>query len=379
MYSNEIRQRAIDLHARGTPVPEICSCLGIGRSTLYLWLQQADPNHPKAIPRKKYLEKSELERLRKENKIFRTCGCTPSSPLPDKLRAIDQHKDEFTVYRLCKTLDVLKSTYYHHSLRSPEKTQIQLMDEQLKPLIADIFKKSRETFGARRIRIKLRDKGYKTSEKRINRLMKEMGLNAIGPKPMLNSANDRVYKYYPNKLKGKFLTDSPNEAWVSDITYVKIDEAFVYLCVVIDLYSRKVIAYRVSKNINTDLVKRTFLEAFEARGYPVGSIFHSDQGVQYTSYAFRTLLRSKGVTLSYSRPGTPHDNAVAESFFASIKKEVFRKYFYPTKRAVVKAVDEYVEFYNDYRPHQRLGYLTPNKVEEDYYSQNKTMDTSEQT
>ena len=209
--------------------------------------------------------------------------------------------------------------------------------------------------------------------------MKEMGLNAIGPKPMLNSANDRVYKYYPNKLKGKFLTDSPNEAWVSDITYVKIDEAFVYLCVVIDLYSRKVIAYRVSKNINTDLVKRTFLEAFEARGHPVGLIFHSDQGVQYTSYAFRTLLRSKGVTLSYSRPGTPHDNAVAESFFASIKKEVFRKYFYPTKRAVVKAVDEYVEFYNDYRPHQRLGYLTPNKVEEDYYSQNKTMDTSEQT
>lgn len=269
MYSNEIRQRAIDLHARGTPVPEICSCLGIGRSTLYLWLQQADPNHPKAIPRKEYLEKSELERLRKENKIFRTCGCTPSSPLPDKLRAIDQHKDEFTVYRLCKTLDVLKSTYYHHSLRSPEKTQIQLMDEQLKPLIADIFKKSRETFGARRIRIKLRDKGYKTSEKRINRLMKEMGLNAIGPRPMLNSANDRVYKYYPNKLKGKFLTDSPNEAWVSDITYVKIDEAF------------------------------------EARGYPVGLIFHSDQGVQYTSYAFRTLLRSKGVNLSYSRPGTP--------------------------------------------------------------------------
>lgn len=379
MYSSEVRKHVIELHARGTPVVEISRQLGIGRSTVFLWIQQSDPNHPGSIPRKEYMERSELVRLRLENQIFCTCGCTPSSPLPDKLRAIDQYKDEFTVYRLCKTLEVLKSTYYHHSLRSPEKTQIQIMDEQLKPKIADIFEKSMKTFGARRIRIKLRECGYITSEKRINRLMKEMGLNAIGPKPMINSANDRQYKYYPNKLKGKFLTDSPNNIWVSDITYVKIEDGFVYLCVVIDLYSRKVIAHKVSKNINTDLVKKPFLEAFESRGHPTELIFHSDQGSQYTSYAFRTLLRSKGVTLSYSRPGTPHDNAVAESFFASIKKEVFRKCFYSTKHAVVKVVDEYVEFYNDYRPHQRLGYLTPNKVEEDYYSQNKTMDTSEQT
>ena len=124
-------------------------------------------------------------------------------------------------------------------------------------------------------------------------------------------------------------------------------------------------------------MKKTFLNAFESRGRPKGVTFHSDQGSQYTSEAFRNLLISNGVTPSYSRPGTPHDNAVAESFFSSIKKEVFRKYFYPTKRAVVKAVDEYMEFYNDYRPHQRLGYLTPNKVEEEYYSQNKTMATSE--
>lgn len=377
MYSNEIRKKAINLHSRGTPVPEICKQLGIGRRTLFLWLQQADPNHPKTIPRKEYLEKTELERLRLENQIFRTCGCTPLSPLSDKLAAIDQYKDRFSVYRLCKTLEVLKSTYYHHALRSPEKTQNQLMDEQLRPLICEIFEKSMRTFGARRIRIKLRERGFITSEKRINRLMKELELNAAGPKPMLNSANDRQYKYYPNKLKGKFLTDSPNNIWVSDITYIKIEDGFVYLCVIIDLYSRKVIAYKVSKNNNTNLVKKSFISAFESRGHPEGVTFHSDQGTQYTSYAFRTLLRSKGVTLSYSRPGTPHDNAVAESFFASIKKEVFRKCFYPTKRAVVKAVDEYVEFYNDYRPHQRLGYLTPNKVEEDYYSQNKTMATSE--
>ena len=375
MYSNEIRQRALDLRASEVSIPDICRQLGVGRSTIFLWIQQADPNHPVTLARTEYLEKAELERLRIENRIFRTCGCTPLSPLQDKLQAIDQYKDEFTVYRLCKTLDVLKSTYYHHSLRSPEKTQNQLMDEQLKPLIEEIFEKSRGTFGARRLRVKLREKGYVTSEKRINRLMKEMGLNAAGPKPMLNSANTRIYKYYPNKIKGKFLTDAPNKVWVSDITYVLIDGAFVYLCIVIDLYSRKVISHKVSKNIDTALVKRAFISAFESRGCPKGLTFHNDQGPQYTSYAFRTLLRSKGVTLSYSRPGTPYDNAVAESFFASIKKEDFRRNFYPTKKAVLKAVDEYVEFYNDYRPHQRLGYLTPNRVEEEYYSQNKTMAT----
>jgi len=106
-------------------------------------------------------------------------------------------------------------------------------------------------------------------------------------------------------------------------------------------------------------------------------ILHSLNETKKLKSCFFTCDFSSSFTLSYSRPGTPHDNAVAESFFASIKKEVFRKYFYTTKKAVVKAVEEYVEFYNDYRPHQRLGYLTPNKVEDEYYSQNKTMATSD--
>lgn len=121
MYSSEIRKQAELLYADGVPVPEICRRLGIGRSTLFLWIQQSKPDHRGVIPRNEYLEKTELERLRIENQIFRTCGCTPASPLPDKLAAIDKYKDQFNVYRLCKTLDVLKSTYYHHALRSPEK------------------------------------------------------------------------------------------------------------------------------------------------------------------------------------------------------------------------------------------------------------------
>lgn len=129
-----------------------------------------------------------------------------------------------------------------------------MSDEALKPAIAEIFERSYQRFGARKIRAKLQQNGYTVSERRILRLMKELGLSNKMSHPKLNSANDRQYRYYPNKLKRNFLTDAPNKAWVSDITYAKVRIDFLYLCVVIDLYSRKVISYAVSENIDTELV-----------------------------------------------------------------------------------------------------------------------------
>ena len=198
--------------------------------------------------------------------------------------------------------------------------------------------------------------------------MKELGLSSTGKRPKLNSANDRQYQYYPNKLKRKFLADAPNTVWVSDITYAKVGMDFLYLCVIIDLYSRKVVGYSISEYIDMDLVEAAFQSAFSARNRPSGLTFHSDQGTQYTSIEFRTLLKRNGVTQSFSAPGCPYDNAVAESFFASIKKEDFRRNFYKNEDELRTAVDSYIDFYNDYRPHQRLGYLTPNQVEEEFYA-----------
>lgn len=140
----------------------------------------------------------------------------------------------------------------------------------------------------------------------------------------------------------------------------------MYLCVIIDLYSRKVIGYKVSEHIDTALVIDTFQQAFLLRGSPTGGMFHSDQGTQYTAFQFRKLLRQRGVIQSFSAPGSPYDNAVAESFFASIKKEDFRRNYYLTLDQFQRAVDAYIEFYNDYRPHQRLGQLTPNQAEAEY-------------
>lgn len=173
--------------------------------------------------------------------------------------------------------------------------------------------------------------GYTVSERRILRLMKELGLFSTGSKPRLNSANDCQYHYYPNKLKRNFLTDAPNKVWVSDITYAKAGMDFLYLCVVIDLYSRKVVSYSISENIDTALIKQAFLDAFHVRESPSSLVFHRDQGTQYTSFEFCNLLKQHKITQSFSAPGSPHDNAVAESFFASIKKEDFRRNYYKTE------------------------------------------------
>lgn len=371
-YTEEFKASAVRQYQSGVPASVLYQQLEIARSTLFLWIKQYSPNETGQIPREQYLLQKELERLRTENTIFKTCGYSPVSPLSVRLAAIDIHKDSFSIHALCRVLSVNRSTYYHYALRSPEQTKLQIEDDTLKPLISEIFEKSGGRFGARRIRVKLLDMGHTTSERRISRLMKELELSSKGASPRLNSANDRQYQYYPNKLKRNFLAPAPDKVWVSDITYAKVGMDFLYLCVIIDLYSRKVIAHKVSENIDTALTISTFQQAFSSRGNPSGVIFHSDQGTQYTAFEFRELMKSNNITQSFSAPGSPHDNAVAESFFASVKKEDFRRNYYRTTEEFQTAVDAYIVFYNDYRPHQRLGYLTPNQAEAAYYSSQQT-------
>ena len=133
-----------------------------------------------------------------------------------------------------------------------------------------------------------------------------------------------------------------------------------------NLFTHSITVYGISENIDTALTISTFQQAFSLRGSPSGVVFHSDQGVQYTAFEFRKLLKANGITQSFSAPGSPYDNAVAESFFASIKKEDFRRNYYRTMEEFQAAGDAYILFYNDYRPHQRLGCLTPNQAEAEY-------------
>ncbi len=163
---------------------------------------------------------------------------------------------------------------------------------------------------------------------------------------------------------GQYKQTEPNKVWVSDITYARINEDFYAICAVIDLFSRKVLSYGISKTNDTALVLSTFKKAFNFRGRPEGLMFHSDQSVQYTAYKFRKFLRDNKVKQSFSNPGTPYDNAVAESFFSMMKREELSHNFYNAKNELECVVSEYINFFNSFRPLRKLGNRTPDEYEE---------------
>lgn len=163
-----------------------------------------------------------------------------------------------------------------------------------------------------------------------------------------------------------FHVEHPNQIWVSDVTYYRYDEKTFYICVIMDLFARKVIAYTVGCGNNTHLVKETFRKAYEVRNPEPGLIFHTDQGSNYRSRTFRDYLHSRGVTQSFSKPGVPYDNSVMETFFSFMKREELYRYKYRSEKEFRAAVDRYIEFYNTERPHATLKYKTPQKKEDIY-------------
>lgn len=174
--------------------------------------------------------------------------------------------------------------------------------------------------------------------------------------------------YYVNKLKRIFNQDIPNKYWVGDVTELKIGKNKFYLCVILDLFSRKVVGYRLSTQNNTNLTINTFKDAFESRNKPIGLFFHSDQGSNYTAYEFKDLLRFLKVEQSFSHKGNPYDNACMESFFSTFKREEYNTKNYVDIDELEKCIDGYMKFYNEYRPHQTLNNMTPCQYENDYYA-----------
>ncbi len=173
------------------------------------------------------------------------------------------------------------------------------------------------------------------------------------------------------RSKPNFTVDAPNKVWVSDITHMRVNEDFVSVCVIIDLYARKVISYAISEHGDTALVKETFQNAYDCRCPGEGLIFHSDQGMMYAAFEFRKMLRDLKVVQSFSNPGTPYDNAVAESFFSIMKREELSHNWYHTMDELDKTISDFISFFNGYRPLQKLGNLTPEQYESQYEKANK--------
>jgi putative transposase len=285
---------------------------------------------------------------------------------------IDAEKAQYSVEVLCESLDVSRAGFYAWSERplcAREKR-----DEQLGAKIAEIHDDSRKRYGSPRVHRELHDGGERVSRKRVARLMRERGLCGKRRRRFRVTTNsNHKQPVASNVLARNFSADAPDRAWVGDITYIWTREGWLYLAVLIDLFSRRVVGWSMSERLATDVAMNALTMAHGARRPGPGLVHHTDQGCQYASAMYRRALERIGSVASMSRRGNCWDNAVAESFFATLKVELVRDEDFVTRDDARRAIFEYIEvFYNRQRMHSSLDYATPSEVEIEFESLKKS-------
>lgn len=264
---------------------------------------------------------------------------------------------------MCEVLAVSPSAFYEWV--GEQEAEHTRRDAALQSRIQQLFVEFHARYGAPRIQAELAKEGERVSRKRVARLMRESGLRAKSArKYKATTDSNHTLPIAPNLLERRFDVAGSNAVWVSDITYLWTRQGWMYLAVIIDLYSRKVVGWSLRERMTAALVCEALDAAVRARRPPKGLVFHSDRGSQYASKAFRRRLFRYRMRQSMSRKGNCWDNAVAESFFATLKKELVRNHVFTTREAARREVFEYIEvFYNRHRAHSLLGYETPNAFE----------------
>jgi transposase InsO family protein len=268
------------------------------------------------------------------------------------------------VSRACALLKVSRAAFYAH-LSGPSQRDRQ--DAQLAAEIAAVHAQSKGRYGAPRVHAELARRGRRHSRKRVARLMRAAGIRGKTPKRWRKTTvPDPAAAKRADKIRRDFSADAGrlNARWCGDITYIGTWEGWLYLATVIDIASRRVVGYALAGHLRTELVADALANAVAARGPAPGVIFHSDRGCQYTSAAFAGLASEFAVTLSHGRTGQCWDNALSESFFASLKGELIDRQPWPARAMARRAVVEYIGWYNGTRLHSTLGYRSPAEYEE---------------
>ena len=281
-----------------------------------------------------------------------------------RFRIIEDCRDEYPVRVLCEALDVSPSGYYAWRSRpeSPRKTA----NRALLTEIRQLHEQHRKRYGAPRIHAALRAHGRIVSRGRVERLMRHHGIRAQRPRAfrVCTTDSNHTLPVAPNLLDRNFTATRPNEVWVTDLTYVPTDEGWLYLAVVLDLFSRKVVGWAMRDHMRTELPLAALTMAIQRQRPAPGLLHHSDRGSQYASAEYRKVLKSHGIVPSMSRKGNCWDNAPMESFFGTAKSELVHHQRYPTREAAKRDLFAYIEgYYNRQRLHSALGYLTPEQAE----------------
>ena len=272
------------------------------------------------------------------------------------------HQAAHAIATLCRVLDVSPSGYYAWRSRGPSARAQH--DTALQTHVRQIHTASRGTYGAPRIHAELAEAGIRVGRKRVARLLRAAGLRGVSRRKFIRTTiRTPGQRPAPDLVQRAFMAPAPNALWVADITYVPTARGFLYLAVVLDAWSRRIVGWAMASSLMTDLVLAALDMAVRER-QPSGVIHHSDQGCQYTSLAFGRRCREAGVRPSMGSVGDCYDNAMCESFFATLECELLDRHAFQTPAEARLAVFDFIEgFYNTHRRHSRLGYLSPSAFE----------------
>jgi len=283
-----------------------------------------------------------------------------------KYQFIEQYKQEFPVAVMCRVLDVSESGYY--AWRKRPQSQHTREDARLTTQIQDLFVARRGVYGSPRIHADLKALGWRTSRKRVARLMQENGMDARRkPFHPITTRSNPKHAVAPNLLQQDFTAERPNEKWTGDITYIPTAQGWLYLAVILDVFSRRVIGWAMSARCDELLVETALRMALARRRPKAGLLHHTDRGSQYTSRAYQQVLAQVEIKVSMSGKGNCYDNAVTESFFGTVKDECVHRTLYHSHDEARQSLLEYLEvFYNRQRRHSSLGYLSPAVFEQQW-------------
>lgn len=278
---------------------------------------------------------------------------------------IERNRSSFRVEKMCRVLGVSRSGYYGWKKRPESRRRRE--NKELLVMIKGTYERSRGTYGSPRITKELQERGMRCGENRIAGIMRGNGIVAKRTKKFRATTNSKhSYPVAENLLNRHFAVEGPNRVWCSDITYISTAEGWLYLVIILDLFSRQVVGWGMSARLTGDFVIKALYQAEGRRTIAQGCIFHSDRGVQYACKDFKEVLQGYGFEQSMSRKGDCYDNAVAESFFSTLKTELVHHCRYTTRAEARQSIFEYIEiFYNRERRHSALGYRSPVRFEQE--------------
>lgn len=306
-YSNEFKKEVIRHYEQGESIKSISQELGLAKSTIYRWVKEfcsIETSVRKYTPAEFDKLFRHAEKLEHELEIIQCTGLVAEIPLQKKLALLEgiYHEGKYSVYELCEALGVARGTFYNHIFRRADRSGREKEQTELMLKVRQVFDDSSQRYGAEKIRIILADSGIRVGKRRIAEIMKELDLQSVRPEAK-QQFKKRQQEQKKNWLERSFTAQHPNQTWVSDITYFRVGGYWLYLCIILDLYSRRIIGFKVSKNASTNLATSTFRAAYEERGRPKDLTFHSDRGTQYTCHPARSAgggVAPMKITVTYS-------------------------------------------------------------------------------